>query len=231
MGKYYIKEIKNSDPWNVYYDEGRAVEDLLWAGNNSDFGDINSSLVKDMDFKAYNLTLDKEVLDDDFEDSVDADEEDYAKELIEIVNNYFEKANKHPLSSKEISDIIDISETLNSTYRRSEEYLELICKLLEIIYGKPFIIGVFRGCSQGDWLDYICPEDLKSSLPFIEACIMGTGTEFAMCEIPLDSPDEFDEQPENIFSDYTELWRENDIKKWAADILGCKPDEVEIIKD
>ena len=41
---------------------------------------------------------------------------------------------------------------------------------------------------------------------------MGTGTEYVMCTEPQDSPIGcFDKS--DIFSAYTELWREDDIKK------------------
>ena len=90
--------------------------------------------------------------------------------------------------------------------------------------------GTFTGYSQGDWLPYFCPKSLESSLSYIEAVLMGTGTEYVMCMDPQDSPIGcFDKS--DIFSAYTDLWREDDIKKWAASEIGCQPDQVEILED
>ena len=59
---------------------------------------------------------------------------------------------------------------------------------------------------------------------------MGTGTEYVMCTEPQDSPIGcFDKS--DIFSAYTDLWREDDIKKWAASEIGCRSDQVEILED
>ena len=90
--------------------------------------------------------------------------------------------------------------------------------------------GIFKGDSQGDWLPYFCPKSLESSLSYIEAVLMGTGTEYVMCTDPLDSPFGCFEKSD-IFSAYTDLWREADIKEWAASLIGCQPDQVEILED
>ena len=151
-----------------------------------------------------------------------------AKEIIRTLEEYFKKENEQPFTNSEVNTLLDCVEYYNT---KDNDYdNELICKVFGIIYGEEFMYGTFTGYSQGDWLPYFCPRSLESSLSYIEAVLMGTGTEYVMCTEPQDSPIGcFDKS--DIFSAYTDLWREDDIKKWAASEIGCRPDQVEILED
>ena len=151
-----------------------------------------------------------------------------AKEIIRTLEEYFKKENEQPFTNSEVNTLLDCIEYYNT---KNDDYdNQLICKVFGIIYGEEFIYGTFTGNSQGDWLPYFCPKSLESSLSYIEAVLMGTGTEYVMCMDPQDSPIGcFDKS--DIFSAYTDLWREDDIKKWAASEIGCRPDQVEILED
>lgn len=228
--KYYIMPQQEDyfDP-SIYYDEDQAKEDHLFCfGNNSSFNaepllEVEKGLENayyDI-FNAPSTTYGS----NDVSPDILKDEANY---IINTLASYFEKENGQPFTNSEVNTLLDCIEYYNT---KDNDYdNELICKVFGIIYGEEFMYGTFTGNSQGDWLPYFCPKSLESSLSYIEAVLMSTGTEYVMCMDPQDSPIGcFDKS--DIFSAYTDLWREDDIKKWAASEIGCRPDQVEILED
>lgn len=230
--KYYLRAMDECDPWNVYYSEEQASEDKLYVSteypwesgysrnemaiNVEDLRDVVEGIetaLEEIDYSFYGID----------EDTLD--EEEIANTILDTIKYYLPYANK--LSKGNLNQLIEFCFQYKDD-SHNEEILKVFLQILEIIYGEPFISGTFHGYSQGDWAIYICPKKLEPQLGFIEACIMGTGTEFAVSEIPLAGPEDFDDV--DWYYEYTELWKDDDIKKWAADNLGCSPNDVEIIK-
>ena len=228
--KYYIMpQQEDYFDSSIYYDENQAKEDHLFCSGNG------------YSFNAEPLLEVEKGLENAYYDIFDAPAGTYssddastdilkeeAKEIISTLEGYFKKENEQPFTNSEVNTLLDCIEYYNT---KNDDYdNQLICKVFGIIYGEEFIYGTFTGNSQGDWLPYFCPKSLESSLSYIEAVLMGTGTEYVMCTDPQDSPIGcFDKS--DIFSAYTDLWREDDIKKWAASEIGCRPDQVEILED
>ena len=84
--------------------------------------------------------------------------------------------------------------------------------------------GTIHGCCQGDWARYICPKSMEDSVPYIEAVLFGTGTEYMITAEPIESPDDFDDA--DVFSTYTERWRDDDIKAFLAEEVRCDVSEL-----
>lgn len=228
--KYYI--MPQQDDYfdsSIYYDENQAKEDHLFCLSNG------------ISFNAEPLLEVEKGLENAYYDIFDTPAGTYssddaspdilkeeAKEIIRTLEEYFKKENEQPFTNSEVNVLLDCIEYYNT---KDNDYdNQLICKVFGIMYGEKFIYGIFKGNGQGDWLPYFCPRSLEPSLHYIEAVLMGTGTEYVMCMDPQDSPIGcFDKS--DIFSSYTDLWREDDIKKWAASEIGCRPDQVEILED
>lgn len=54
-------------------------------------------------------------------------------------------------------------------------------------------------------MECVYPEELADRIPYIEAVLMGTGTEFAITVDKIDLPEDGDLSGEDIYYDYTEL--------------------------
>lgn len=224
MNKYYAKPTSMEYfDYTVYYDEDMAKDDNFWAGGNRDFGDINGSLRDDIKNHLENL-------DSDVETETDSEKTD--KENVEgifnLVHYYFPKSPGRELQYIKLAN--------EFTYCESREENNIICKVLQMEYDEEFINGTITGNSQGDWMEYICPKKIANRVPYIEAVLFATGTEFAITEDKLDldgkTEDEINQAFDDAdkFYDFTELWKEEDIKKWLADMIHCKPEEVEILE-
>ena len=228
--KYYIMpQQEDYFDSSIYYDENQAKEDHLFcSGNGFSFNAEPLLEVEKGLENAYYDIFDTPAGTYSSDDASPAILKEEAKEIIRILEEYFKKENEQPFTNSEVNTLLDCIEYYNT---KNDDYdNQLICKVFGIIYGEEFMYGTFTGNSQGDWLPYFCPKSLESSLSYIEAVLMGTGTEYIMCMDPQDSPIGcFDKS--DIFSAYTDLWREDDIKKWAASEIGCRPDQVEILED
>lgn len=230
--KYYIKAMDECDPWDIYYSEEEAENDKLYISDRYPWQteyradiDINTSNLKDL-VKAIEDAL--QDIDDTYyvvDDNDEVDEEEVAKNIISTIKYYVSGADK--LSKSQLNKLIDLCYDFQDE-DKDNKILDIFLEILEILYGEPYISGTFHGYSQSDWALYICPKSLEKGLDFIEACVMGTGTEFAIPEEPLDSPDEL--ETADCYYEYTALWKDDDIKKWAADNIGCSPNDIEIIK-
>ena len=224
--KYYIMpQQEDYFDSSIYYDEDQAEEDHLFCfGNDFSFNAEPLLEVEKGLENAYYDIFDAPAGTYSSDDASPAILKEEAKEIISTLEGYFKKENGQPFTNSEVNTLLDCIEYYNAKDSK------LICKVFGIIYGKEFMYGTFTGNSQGDWLRYFCPRSLEPSLSYIEAVLMGTGTEYVMCMDPRDSPIGcFDKS--DIFSSYTDLWREDDIKKWAASEIGCRPDQVEILED
>lgn len=198
--------------------------DKFWAGGNRDFGDVNFDLRYDTAKKLTDADYDiNNTWDYDL-----TDEENY-NELLDILHSYFPESVDHE------EEFLDLIEEFSGC--RSQDENEIICKVLEFKYGEPFVTGDIQGNGQGDWMEYICPASMsQESINYIEAVLFNSGTEFSITEDMLDldglSEDEKEEAfaRADKFSDYTYLWRDEDIKEWIAKNMHCKPEEVELLE-
>lgn len=228
--KYYIMpQQEDYLDSSIYYDEDQAEEDHLFCFGND--GSFNPGPLLEVEKGLENAYYDIFNAPSTTYGSNDASPDILKTEASDIINtlaSYFKKENGQPFTNSEVNTLLDCVEYYNT---KNDDYdNQLICKVFGIIYGEEFMYGTFTGNSQGDWLPYFCPKSLGPSLAYIEAVLMGTGTEYVMCAEPQDSPIGcFDKS--DIFSAYTDLWREDDIKEWAASEIGCQPDQVEILED
>lgn len=219
MANYYARQISGEYfNYELYYGESCAKSDNFWAGGNREFIDINKELVE-------NLLKNLEDYDYDCEQSEDEDGVAPEEEYYKLANYWFAKNDGSKFTEDDLRKLTDC----RIEFARGQlESNDLKCKLLEIIYGEPFKHGTIRGDSQGDWMNYICPESMSDEyINWIEAVLFARGTEFEITEEPIDSPEDFDNA--NTFCDYTNEWREEDIRKWAADCAGCQPEEMKLI--
>lgn len=217
MKKYYAKPANpESYDYEVYYDESMAEEDNFWAGGNRDFGDINGSFRSDLVKKI-------EDLDYDVQNVVDYDRTDAenAKDVLEQVHYYFPKS-----SGREEQYLKLVNEFQSG---KSTEENDVLCKLLELEYGEAFVTGTIHGYSQGDWMEYICPRLMAGRVPYIEAVLMGTGTEYGITEDMIESAAEYEDADK--FYDYTDLYRVEDIREWISDLMHCKPEDVVVLEN
>lgn len=227
MKKYYATEA--APEWfdyETYYDESRAEEDHIWIGGNRNFTEINEdfrkTIVKNLEDCAYDIeaAID-EATDADLGGVIDQAALEVKEE--EVVKYYFTKNDKTPLSEMELHDLVLLSQDYVSI--RSELENDVICQVLEIIYGEPFLNSTITGSSQGDWLRIIYPESRAAIIPFIEAVMFATGTEFIITMEPTELAELEDAE---CFYDYTELWKDEDIRDWLCATLSCKSEELVI---
>lgn len=220
MKKYYAKPTTGEYyNWEDWYSNEQAAEDHFWAGGNRDFGDINGSMIADLKKNIENTDYD---IYNGIEDGV-TDEEAVA-EMFRILYYYFPDAKG---KEEQYLKLID-----KFQHCKSQDENDVLCEILELETGEPYINGTLHGYSQGDWMDYICPKKLADSIHYIEAVIMGTGTEYFVSDDMLESEEEFYEAIENgeCHTEFADLWREEDVKEWIADLYHCKPEEVEVLE-
>lgn len=206
--------------YEMYYDEEQASYDMFWAGGNRDFCDFNADLKKDVEKALDNAGWDLENGIDDY-----MSEEEKNEERLSICKYYFKGLTKNELTDEQFYKLGELSNTYRNCCSRDE--LDLICEALTILHGKRFVNGTIRGCSQGDWMEYIAPETMsKESINWIEAVLFATGTEFRIAEVEVE--DDFDMQDaealiekldecEDNYCDYTDLWKNEDVKEWIAE--------------
>lgn len=222
MKKYYATQcdIEWFDFAN-YYDEETAAEDKFAIIENRDYERFGWEGYEDMKriLRACFYDLDT------YSSEEDRDEDEETKE---VLKGYFSKINNN-LTDEQLNRLKDICSGLSTCNLKAE--VSYIIEALEIVYGIKFITGIMRGCSQGDWFEYICPETLKPKLDWIEAVLMGTGTEFCITCEPVEEGTDLDEV--DCYHDYTELYTPEDIKKWIADNNHTTPENVVLrtIKD
>lgn len=215
--KYYAKEMPAEQfDFEAYYNEDDAIRDHFWAGGNRDFRDLNEDLKKDT----------KNHLSDAYYDLFKADEEDSEKEKDSILNYYFVKANKQTLTEAEKVKLINYIKEFDSCYSKDEN--SIICGVLEIIYGEPFIEGIIRGSSQSDWMEFICPESMKDSIAYIESVLFATGTEFLITQNKIASADDIENT--DYYFNYTNLWKAEEVRQWLANQIGCGLDDIVIMR-
>lgn len=224
MKKYFAREVR-SDYIDVepYFSEEDAVERNIWIGGNRDFVSINAALVTDVE--AAFEKIDSDV---DYETGYDTQVELDAKTKRDLVENYFTKTSG-AFSDEEIAKIITTATEYQGHYFSDSSARQLMCDVLSIIYGKQFACTTLRGCSQGDWIYCIYPQETvsKEDLDYIEAVFFGTGTEFAVTSKPIDSAADFDDA--EVYYTYTDKYHDEDIKTFIANDIGCSPKDVVLL--
>lgn len=221
--------------YKMYYDEGMAEEDNIWAGGNRDFCETNASLRKDVVRDLEDCAYDLEATRDDYTDENNeiTDRAEYEAEVNDTIRCYFRKNNKEALTDEEIATLARLCEEFKTCSSRDEN--AIICEVLTIEFGEQFEEGEIHGCCQGDWMEIIYPASRKAMIPFIEAVWFATGTEFAITadKIEVGENNEIDEEKieeTGTYFDYTGLWRDEDIKNWLAENLHCSPEEIVLRK-
>lgn len=220
MKKIIAQQIENECfDYEAYYDEDQAAYDMFWAGGNRDFCDFNADLKGDVEKALDNAGW-------DLENGIDEElsDEEKNEERLSICEYYFKSLATNELTEEQFYQLGELS--INYKHCCSRDELDVICDALTILHGKKFVNGTIRGCSQGDWMEYIAPETMsRESINWIEAVLFATGTEFRIAEVEL--PDDFDMQDVDAliekadecmdaYCDYTDLWREDDVKEWIA---------------
>lgn len=219
MKKYYAKEVRDYFDYEAYFNEEEAIDRHIWLGGNSDFISINKALLEDV----------KKILTDIAEDL-----DYFASELVagditprEIVEDYFSKESHEALSDEEIATIVFCANQFQNGSFGAE--LDSFCKILSIKYKLVFDSTVLRGNSQGDYIYCIYPQETasKETLDYIEAVFFGTGTEFAVTVDPIESAKDFDDA--EVYYTYTDKYRDEDVKAFIANDLGCSPEDVVLL--
>lgn len=207
MKKYYAKQCNPEDfEYQLYYDEDAAAYDHFFADGGRDFK-FNMDEIERLRRACEDITSDCE------------DEEDFT-EIKRIVDYYLDIKD---LTDDDYEIIVNLAGIVSSTW----DDHEYIAQLLGYGYGVEFTTGTIHGCCQGDWARYICPKSMEDSVPFIEAVLFGTGTEYMITEEPIESPDDFDDA--DVFSVYTEKWRDDDIKAFLAEEVSCDVSELVVL--
>lgn len=220
MKKIIAQQLDNECfDYEMYYDEEQASYDMFWAGGNRDFKDFNADLKDDVTKALDNCGW-------DLENGIDEELSDEEKNADRLSNcrYYFKGLTKNELTDEQFYKLGELSIKYRNCSSRDE--LDIICEALTILHSKKFVHSVIHGCCQGDWMEYIAPETMsKESISWIEAVLFGTGTEYRIAEVEL--PDDFDltdadalleklDEDINNYCDYTDYWRQEDIKDWIA---------------
>lgn len=227
MKKYYATEADLEwFDYEIYYAESQAEEDHIWIGGNRNFTEINEdfrkTIVKNLENCAYDLDALKSEFTDETTGTI-TDTKLFEAEQRNLIKYYFAKENKTDFLDEEIINLIKLIQDYVSI--RSELENDVICQVLELLYGEPFLNGTITGSSQGDWLRIIYPESSAARIPFIEAVMFATGTEFRITTEPVELTELEDA---DCFHDYTELWKDEDIREWLCATLNCKSEELVI---
>lgn len=222
MKKIYAvqMDIEGFDP-EAYYNEDQAVMDHVFLGGNRDFITMNESLENDVRKALRDCNSDLDTIQND--DSMS--DEDRASERLDTIKYYFDSQVDESiiLSMEDYDKLAQLSAEFEDTYNYREE-LDIICKALSILYKETFVFGLLRGMCQGDWIYYICPENIKNYVTTeVEAIFFGTGTEFKVAILDTDKIDTtsidkiIDEVNEaDFWCEYTYLYKEEDIKEYLA---------------
>ena len=237
MSKYYIYGPFAIDDPDIFYSENEAENDMISCfGNDIDWGsDLYNSIDKsltDADYDIFNAS--RCSANDTKPDAISDHANDNAVGIKSDLRYYFPlQNNKKSYTDKDYNTLLTyIKDYVGGT---ANSQLEIVCKVAEVMTGVPFTYGAFKGSAQGDWCYYICPDRLAPSLRHIESIVMGTADMWEISLEQCESPDEFlekrDQAEINLIDDVTTEWSEDRIKQWAANIIGCKPDEVEIIEN
>lgn len=233
MGKYYAREYpREYFDYTLYYNDDDAENDNFWAGGNDDLCEINDRLGKDFLKDLEHFFDDCNTTDEEFADE-EPECDAFKAEITRLADSW--------LASYNTRDNHFMYEQAKEIYEAASAYfdgpyaerLENHTKALSVITGIKFKCGTLKGCSQGDWLDYIAPETMsQDKLDYIEAVLFATGTEFETTEEPVEDWDGFYSAHENCQTNslYTAKWADDDIKADIAEQIGCKSDEVAIMK-
>lgn len=206
--------------YEMYYDEEQASYDKFCGVGNRNFQGFNSDLHDDVAKALENCGWDLE--NGINSDMSDADKED---EKLSICRYYFKSLTGEgiTLTDADYKDLGKLALQWNGT--ASSDEIDLVCEALTILHGEIFVHDIIRGSSQGDWMECIFPDGFRS-LSYVEAVLFGTGTEYRVSIVEVE--DDFDltdkdallelaEQDDDYTHDYTDEWRDDDIKQWIAD--------------
>lgn len=233
MKHYYAIEQPSEDyfDYELYFNDDDAINHGMWIGGNReliDMGDKSLINIGDRLNDLYADYLNDGDPDDEDENGVPEDER------IELARHYFDcDALRGKINADIANQLIDLA---RRHYDNDGDQYDTICETLELVYGKPYKNGMLRGSCQGDWLRYICPEDVsKECLKFIEAVLFATGTEYAVCTTPHESRDDVDMQGSDIEYNYYYQYGEDEVKAAIAKDLSykdkiVKPEEVVLVK-
>jgi len=216
MEKYYYARQLDTEYFDhrCYYSEEDAAYDNFYAGGNRDFAEFNGDLRTDITKKLENCMYDL--------DAIDSDNMD---EMLETLKYYF-----GDLSKDELFKLADLTKDFNDCSSSLE--VSIIAQVLSIMKHEEFTSGLIRGNCQGDWAYYICPKAMENRIPWIEAVLFASGTEFVISEEKC-TREEFENDFENdkvfTYCAYTHHYNSQDIKEQFAEVLNCSPDEIKLL--
>ena len=217
MKKYYAREVRSDYfDYEIYFNEDEAIYQKMWIGGNRDFVSINADLYNGVEDALEHICY-------------EIDEAETVAERRETVEYYLKPIERtEAFTDAEIDTIIKCANEYDTSGNDDEK---TVAEVLSIVYGKEFTTGAFRGCCQGDWINYICPKEIADNekyMDYIEAVFFSTGTEFAITEEKIENADEFDDVATCTF--YTAEWDDEKIKEDLARQVGCEVDEMALLK-
>lgn len=235
MKKIYAREVDcEFFDYEAYYSTDEAESDLFCAyGNERDFRNLNNyraDYVKKLENCKYDIdTIRNEIDDESTAEELDANKE----EILDTVRYYFRpQEDRADFTDLELDDLKNLCDEFYSCCSNKED--DIICRALEICYGFKFKTGYIHGCSQGDWMKYMCPETLsQEAIDYIESVLFATGTEYCITENECESLEEaeaaFDKG--DCFHAYTAKWCAEDIKEDLASqcYSGCKAEDIVLL--
>lgn len=228
MKKYYAKQLPaESFDYEVYFNEGAASDAKFCAFGNRNFANLNYDLIEDI-VKYFRRGWILNSIDRELSESAGevptVNEENAA--IVKVVKDYFHKDDHNEFTDEECYRMHKLAYDYLDCSACEENYI--ICRALEIIYGEPFKCGTIRGSSQGDWMEYICPEAVSDeAIKYIEAVLFATGTEYEVTVEKIESADEFDNAYSYPF--YTCKRKDADVKQELAESIRCSPDELVLL--
>ena len=205
----------------AYFNEEQAMQQHIFLGGNREFITMNKSLENDVRNALVDCNSDLDSIQND--DSIS--DEDRVFERLDTIKYYFDGqvGKSIILSIDDYNKLAQLSADFGNTYKYEEE-LDIICKALSILYKETFVFGLLRGSCQGDWIYYICPENIKNYVTTqVESIFFGTGTEFKVAILDTDKIDTTDidniineVNEADFWCEYTYLYKEEDIKEYLA---------------
>lgn len=199
--------------WEDYMDEDTLVSSNIWIGGNRDYTELNSRMGTCLLKACGNVR-------DDVEYGADRD-----MAITNFLSDYM--PDDKTFTDAENEQILKLVEDLAGYDHVGYSNIDTVCALLQLLTGIEFKNGTIHGCCQGDWANYIAPKDTNMS--YYEAIYFGTGTEWRIAMEETESEPDWDEI--ECYHDYTDSYKDADVKEWIAKNVGnISAEQVKLIK-
>lgn len=211
MKKIYARELPAEYfDAEIYMDEQMLADYDIFIGLNRDFISVNKEMYDEAEAALDHIYDDLEAT-DTFED---ADAE------MRITRDY----TGMNLTADEIKTVVKAA----YEFVDNRDPLGAICDYLNVVKKRSFAHRTLRGSSQGDFITCIYPIGEEEFVDWLEAVYFGTGSEWEIADEYLESVEEFEAAQK--FNDYTDKWRDEDIKDWVRQVVSEPDCEVVLLK-